>query len=323
MKKFTTLGMALLMFSCTAAYGLDLYPQAFEAPRHQVLAVFQQRFARLDHDGNDVGKNKYDSSTEALAYIYRNGQLTAGGAFSYEYGKSKYDFRNRSGNLFDGNGKLREQTFGFNLFAEYRTLNDWYGAGNAFVGFNKSDPRYLNAYDAAGNRRSLTGLDSEHNTMFAASLEAGKYFTFGDEFFLKPHLGVDYAYTPSTNYRYSDGGAWNGISIGSQNYLEVPVGVGIGKAFNSGNWRIVPNLDLTLVNAIGKMDNKNFRPGFSTYTANGWKTYGIAGSHYGGRVSAGIDANLNQKFDLGIDYTYEGRKDYHDHRLSAVFGISF
>lgn len=313
----------LILLITSSAYAVNLSPEAFGPPNHQVIAAFQQRWARLDHNSGDVNRNKYASSAEALAYVYSNGSLTAGAALSYEYGSRKYDFVNRSGTMFNGGGKLRDQTLGLNLFADYRTLDGWYGAGNIFAGYNSTKPKYLYSTNPDGGRNDFSGIDKEHDILFATSLEAGKYFDLGDTLYLKPHVGIDYAYVPGVSYGYIDRGAYDALTAGQQNFLDVPVGIGVGKTFATGDWLITPNVDVALVNAIGKIDNKNFQPGFSTFDGNRWYTYGAAGGHTGGRISAGVDATFNQKFDLGVDYTYEGRKSYNDHRLSAMFGISF
>lgn len=321
MRRLPAAALTLLLLG--SAHAASLSSEAFSQPNHQFIAAFQQRFARLDHGSSDVSKNKYNSSTEAIAYVYSNGPLTAGAALSYEYGTRKYDFINRSGNSFDGAGKLRDHTLGINLFATYRTLEGWYGTGNIFAGFNKTKPKSMYSLNTDGTRNDYYGFDSERDTVFATSLEAGKYFDLGDSIFLKPHLGLDYAYVPGVSYEYMNRGLHDSLSAGSQNFLEIPLGVGVGKTFAAGCWVITPSVDVSLVNAIGKMDNKNFQPGFSTFDGTRWRTYGIAGGHTGGRITAGIDASFNQKFDLGLDYTYEGRKSYNDHRLSAMFGISF
>jgi|GEM_PF-3193575 Autotransporter beta-domain. len=320
MKKMTLLAMALLLFGVTQA--VEFSSQAFTQPGWTTFAAFQQRYARLKHGSSDVGKNRYTSSTEAIGAAYSTGPWTVGGSLSYEYGRSKYDFVNRSGNFIDGNGKMRDQTFGVNLFGTYRMMDDWYASGNVFTGFADTKPKYMNSYTSSGTS-AFSSFDSEKDVVFGSSLEVGKYFNLNEGFFIKPFVGFDYSYVPGREYNFMDNGQWGTMTVGSQNFVEVPVGFGIGKSFHSGNWVFTPNVDFAFINSIGKMDNKNYNPGFSSYDGQKWRTYGIAGSHYGGRISAGLDAKLNQKYDIGIDYTYEGRRDYNDHRISAMFGITF
>lgn len=320
MKKITLLALAFaLLFG--VAQAVEFSSQAFAQPGWTAFAAFQQRYARLKHGSSDITRNKYTSSTEAVGMAYTRGPWTAGVALSYEYGTNKYDVSHSAPSI-DGNAKFRDQVFGVNLFGTYRMMNDWYASGNVFTGFSRSKPKYVYTY-VPGGVNSFTSMDTEKDTVFGSSLEVGKYFNLNEGFFVKPFVGFDYAHIPGREYHFMEGGTAATMNSESQNFYEVPIGVGIGKSFHSGSWVITPNVDVAFINSIGKMDNKNYYAGFSSYDGQKWRTYGVAGSHYGGRISAGLDAQLNQKYDVGIDYTYEGRRDYNDHRISAMFGITF
>lgn len=320
MRHLGAFAFCLLLFGSAQAANFDA--GAYCVPNSMISTSIQQRFVHLDNDSSDF-RNKNQSTAEALAYTYYAGPLTVGAAISYEYGTSKYDIYNQSGTTFNGKGKFRDQTVGVNLFGTYRTPSEIYGSGSLFLGYNNTKPKYLYSYNNDGSHNDFGGLSSENQTRFASSLEFGKVFEVGQAFKVTPHVGLDYAYIPGSSYDYTRNGQYNNLSTRSQNFFEIPIGVGVSKSFDYGSWVLTPSVDVAFINSVGPMDSTNVYPGFSTYNGTDWKTYGISGGHYGGRVKAGIDAKIHQRYDVGVDYTYEGRKDSNDHRLSAMFGVSF
>lgn len=179
---------------------------------------------------------------------------------------------------------------------------------------------------------------SDHSVSFAAALDVGKKFTVLNAFSITPHIGFEYAYKPSTETRsiYHALHIYNGTvyeaaryptsTVNShQHFFEIPIGVKFAKDFCVGTTIITPRLDLALVTSLGNMkeSNKNLYVGQSVYNGREWKTFGIAGDHVGGRAKIGLDAHINNRVKLAFDYTFEGRKKYYDHRLSATVGLSF
>ncbi|MCC8190128.1 MAG: autotransporter outer membrane beta-barrel domain-containing protein, partial [Planctomycetes bacterium] len=165
----------------------------------------------------------------------------------------------------------------------------------------------------------LGGGNRVHKTVYAVGVEGGRDFDLGGSFFLTPHVGLDYAYTPGETYHWrttTDG-------LASQSYWEIPLGVTVSKVLDYGSWQVIPKVDVTMVNAIGNMDVMNAQPGYAYRTAKGWQVAGIGGDHVGARLSAGVDARIGGRTTVEFDYTYEGRKNYNEHRLSAMLGWSF
>lgn len=114
----------------------------------------------------------------------------------------------------------------------------------------------------------------------------------------------------------------------NQNFYEIPLGVTFAKDFAVCDWVITPSVDLTLVTSVGHIKNRNMngRAGFASLTGSdgsAWKVYGIGAENWGGRATAGVKAVKSERFDLDFNYTYEGRKKYYDHRLTASVGWSF
>lgn len=311
MSRFMSLGLATLLVGTLSASGVDFASRAFDcAPNQEIVVSGFQRFARLKNSDGDA-RVRYNPTAGALGYIYRQNNWEAGAAFSWEHGNSK----------LNGDGysyKIRNDTPGVSLFGSMRLNDGWYVDGSGFVGFKTLKPRSLYT-DAAGH---LGRGDNQHKTVLALGMETGRIFDLGNAFRVTPHVGLDYAYTPPENYRFRAAGAPD-YGTRSQNYFEIPLGVSFSKELYCGNWTFVPNVDVTMVNSIGRMDAMNTQPGFAYWTNKGWKVGGVGGDHIGARLSAGLDARVNDRTTFGIDYTYEGRKSYNDHRLSAMFGWAF
>lgn len=308
---------AFLLF-CLAAQGVEFSRRSYECAPNQTFFVSGfQRFASLKNGDGDVNA-RFNPTAGAIGYVYNQGLWHAGAAVSYEYGTRKYNYR-----TVDADYRVRSSMPGVSLFGGMTTPNGWYVDTAAFLGFGSYKAKDFDAMIGGVPVHSGSG-NRQHNTAFAASIEAGRNFNLGSDFLLTPHLGFDYAYTSGESYRFTNGATtYRMADIDSQNYFEMPLGVSFSKMFYMGAWTLTPKVDLTMVNSFGKMDTMNAQPGFAYRTAKGWRVAGIGGDHVGGRVTAGMDAKLGDRTSIGLDYTYEARKSYHDHRISAMFGLAF
>lgn len=328
MRRSLFCGLGVLLFSFSAL-AIDFNPDCYQYGRSEILASFFQRWSNAKNSDAFLSQTKYTASAGGVGYQYATPTWTAGGTFSYEYGTGKnyangFYFTDPYSAYF----KTRDETFGFTLFGEYRApVGGWYGKGSTFLGFADVKMRDGNL-SYLGDTVYGYGNNTDHQTRFGASLELGKVFDFGNAFKFTPHAGFDYAYAPGSELTGALDSGWPvGYGAPSQNYFEFPIGVRFEKDFVVGyDWVLKPSLDLTFVPTAGHMDaaNMNYRTGFASYTGGSqWKVYGIGADHWGGRVTAGIDAVKSDRFDLGVNYTYEGRDNYNDHRLVANFGVAF
>lgn len=309
------LGLALALY-CGTAMAIDFYGRSFDcAPNQTVFVSGFQRYARIK-DSDGAAKTKYNPTALALGYVWQQDNWKAGAAFTWEHGRRKYDYATSG---YSGSSKVRSDLYGVSLFGTVNLANDWYVDASTFLGYRSTRMKELRI-NGLGN---IGDSGKESSTVFALSLEGGKNFMLGDGFVVTPHAGIDYAYTPGERYHERRGAINANVSIDSQNYWEVPLGVSFKKTFACGNWSVTPKVDATFVTSVGHIKSKNAQPGFAYRTADSWKVAGIGGSHYGARLTTGVDAKLNERTSVGIDYTYEGRKDYNDHRVSAMFGLSF
>lgn len=318
-------------FLFSTAHGLEFGGGAFSAGKAEVVVSAQQRWARLKHKDGSVSKTTYDPTAGAVGIKFGAEQFTTGLSVSYEGGTAKHDssYIDR-GNPIAVHDKTEDRTLGFTLFGKYRTLSGFNISGSAFLGVNWVKTKSGTVHDQGGPLAVLGSAGSKSSLQYGASLEVGKDFDFGG-LRLTPHVGVDYSFTPKSKLRMS---VFDGLrryeqetpfSIPKQNFWEVPVGVTVAKSFVCGDWTIRPSVDLTLVTSIGNIrdNNMNFRAGFSSFNGSAWKVYGLGGDHWGGRVTVGVNALKAGRFDLGVKYSYEGRRSFNDHRLSANLGFSF
>lgn len=304
MKRMLIIACAVALLG-SAAMAVDFQNRSLQcAPNQTVFVTGFQRYAKLN-DGRP--HTSYEGSSVAVGYIWAQNNWKAGAALSWEHSERRYSDRN-------GNATVRGDTPGVSLFGKMDLQDNWYVEADTFLGFRDQRMKRIST-----NAGPIGNSDRIDKTVFAMSVEGGKDFMLGQDFFLTPHLGLAYAYTPTETYSLTGGRT----SIDSQSYWEIPVGVSLKKEIAYGDWVISPNVDATLVNSIGGMDAKNAQPGFAYRGMDSWKVAGIGGSHLGARLSAGIDASISSRTSLGLDYTYETRKNYNDHRVSAMFGVSF
>ncbi len=311
---FRSWGSTLIfVLVCTAAQAVDFNPACYTGPKNSIFVSGLQRFVTLKDEDGDFTKTRYRPTAVAVGYQFASQNWSAGMSLSFESGLSKQFFD-------DGAIRLRDQTFGVSLFGTYTTPTGLYASSSFVAGFasERIKSGQIAGYDVSAG-------ESEHSVRIGASIEFGKIFAVGNGYRVTPHVGFDYSYMPGGSLEFYLAGIRDDHQTISQNFYEVPMGVSVAKDFVACDWVITPSFDLTLVSRIGKLDasNINFRHGFAARTGSGWKVYGIGADHWGGRITAGIKAVKSERFDLGLEYTYEGRKDYNDHRITAGFGFSF
>lgn len=314
MQARTRFGVAVMALVALtgAAFAANFAADCYQTTNHEIFTSAFQRFVTSKHSG-DVRKTTYKPTAGLLGYRYSTPQWSAGLAFSYENGLSKNygDF---------GNFRMRDETYGISLFGKYTGFGGWYAQSSFFAGYNQKEMR---DGTIGGNRISRS--DDDSSTYLAATLELGKVYEFGAGTRVTPHAGFNYAFTPASHLRASSAGAPRRYDFRRESFYEIPVGVSFEKDFYAGEWIITPAVDLTFVGSLGHTNNENYnyRSGFAAYDGSKWLVHGIGGGHYGGRVTAGINAVKSDRFDVGVSYTYEGRKKYDDHRITAGVGLKF
>ncbi|MCD8350120.1 MAG: autotransporter outer membrane beta-barrel domain-containing protein [Planctomycetaceae bacterium] len=290
-------------------------PDMYEyVPVHQVFASIMHRNVRLKKETDTFPRAKYTPTSFSVGYVHTANQLQFGGAFNFEAGTRKLNGPGNQGM------EIRTNVPGVSGFATLRPFNDsTYVSASAFLGFAQ-----FKGKDAFWNGR-INGTDKENRTLFSLGFEAGRTWGLGYGLLLTPHVGFDYTYAPSERYHFDNVGGVGPaqVSIGSQSFYEFPIGVALRKTFDVGGWLITPKVDFTIVPSVGRVDPKNAHPGFAYRVADKWKVVGAAGDNFGARINLGVDAKLGQRIAVGVEYTYEGRSRYDDHRIAANFNLAF
>lgn len=305
--------MAAVIALAGGALAVDFNANCYQLSNHEVFTSAFQRFVTSKHRGGGVRKTTVDPTAGLIGYRYSTPQLSGGVALSYEVGNSK--------NYTDvGNFRLREETYGVSLFGKYTDLSGWYAQSSLFTGFNRQKAR-----DGFMNGLPVSRDGKDTSTYFAATLEVGKLYEFGAGTRVTPHLGVNYAFAPASDVKVFEGANRTSYDFKRQNFFEIPLGVTFAKDFHAADWVLTPSVDLTMISSVGNLndENYNYRRGFAAYDGSKWQVHGVGGGHWGGRVTAGINAVKSDRFDVGVSYAYEGRKKYDDHRISAGVGIKF
>lgn len=311
--KRLSLAAAACVLLCGSVFAVDFNSNCYGTTNHEVFTSAFQRFVTAKSGKGDVNKTTYKPTAGLLGYRYSTPQWSAGVAVSYENGLSK----NR---LDDGIFRMREETLGVSLFGRYNGFSGWYAQSSFFTGFNRTRMR-----DGVTSNGWITPDGREKSTLFAATLELGKTYDFGEGTRITPHAGFNFSSTPGSDLRFAQNGNRETWNIKRQNYYEIPLGVTFAKDFYARDWVVTPSVDLTMIGTVGNMNDENYnvRSGFAAYDGSKWQVHGVGAGHWGGRVTAGINAIKSEKFDVGVSYAYEGRKKYSDHRITAGIGFKF
>ena len=293
-------------------------PSVSNTGNHSVFTSAFQRWTTLREKYSYSLRQHYSSSAVAAGYSYTHESWKLGAAFSYEHGTRKYHYKGTPDPYqWDiQNIRKRSNTASITIFGGLLNQANWYLDASATVAFQKfnNDMLYPGSLDYKAR---------ESRTHFSASLETGKSFILGQGFIITPHLGVDFAIIEKT-YLSSFTPPVPSVWEGEHQYAaEIPFGIRISKSVTSGCWSITPFADLGAVITVGRISFASFHPGFAVNTGTGWKTYGVSNNDFGGRIQTGVQAKYNERFTFGVNYTFEVRKDYRDHRISANFDLAF
>lgn len=309
-KRFIVLAALVLCVGFLEAKGVEFINRAFTGDERTVFASGFQRYTRLRHDDGVVTRTSYNPTAAALGFYSTTGALEAGFTLSYERGTRKYGG--------DTGFRVRSEMPGMTVFTGFNGPDGFYLDQYTFLGYGTFKGRDL--YDAGGDVWRRSG--DIHKFQLATGFEVGKVFSSDGGWSIAPHAGFEFSRAPSEAYNFSrsDGPR---LRYHSQNSYDVSAGLTLGKSLLVGDWKFTPSVDVTVVDSIGRRDAMNFHPGFAYRTSKEWRVGGVGGDHLGGRLRAGIDARLGLRHVLGLDYVYEKRDGYQEHRMSAVFGWSF
>ncbi|MDR1519508.1 MAG: autotransporter outer membrane beta-barrel domain-containing protein [Planctomycetota bacterium] len=310
--------LGLVVFSlCLAAGATDFQLQAKPDGSVWLVGSLAHRSAVLKNPRGGSLETRH-SSTAGMAGVESVQEgWSAGAALIYEDGKIRSDYGGAQ-------SRVKSESVGGAIYGSVYDPDGLYLKGALYVGRNSQELKDGSAM-VGGAPVSLRGAGKDKSLYLGASLEAGKRLELANEVRLTPHLGVDFSRTPSADIPFSAGGVPALASWEGQTSLEPSLGVALAKDFEIEDWRLTPSLDLSAAVRLGGMKpgNLNTRPGFMAWDGQDWRTLGAGAGRWGGRFAAGIKAVRAEKIELDLKYSFEARESYRDHRIGAVFGLSF
>ncbi len=138
-----------------------------------------------------------------------------------------------------------------------------------------------------------------------------------------PSVGLYYTHNRQEGFQEYGGelGSRGFFGKTHANMVDIPVQVRLNKVFDVGGVQIAPEVRMAWIYAA-KKNNSTIDYGL----AGSSQTYGVQGVNPGrnrARIGGGLKTQWCGKYEAGVDYDYEWRSKYKDHRLTATFAVSF
>lgn len=140
---------------------------------------------------------------------------------------------------------------------------------------------------------------------------------------LIPSVGLRYTHIRQDDWRESGGqlGTVGFFEKKRYNAVDIPVALRINRVFESGCLKIAPEARVAWVYAAKKNRSEiNYGIQGAGYTAT---MHGVNPGRNRYQVGAGVKAEWRDKYEFSLDYDYEFRSKYQDHKLSVNFGVAF
>ncbi|WP_027939996.1 autotransporter outer membrane beta-barrel domain-containing protein [Anaerobiospirillum succiniciproducens] len=139
----------------------------------------------------------------------------------------------------------------------------------------------------------------------AVTLGVTGQYTIATEFAdITPHAGMRFTRLDTESYEMKTAkGSIGKTDFDVQNVFSIPVGVGVSKAFNMGDWTLAPNADLTLTFNTGDTDVN------SSVRFDGVKVNTVLDTEVLDKVTYGLNLGLgaqNGNFGTSVSINYTG-----------------
>ena len=139
----------------------------------------------------------------------------------------------------------------------------------------------------------------------AVTLGVTGQYTIATEFAdITPHAGMRFTRLDTESYEMKTAkGSIGQTDFDVQNVFSIPVGVGVSKAFNMGDWTLAPNADLTLTFNTGDTDVN------SSVRFDGVKVNTVLDTEVLDKVTYGLNLGLgaqNGNFGTSVSINYTG-----------------
>ena len=251
-------------------------------------------YKNVDADGFDAQGASYGADVDLTGVTFGadtvNGNIRFGAAFNIGSGDA------------DGKGQ------GNGLKDEF----DYYGVGiYSVMGFGSLDvvgdaSFNVISHDVKGasGSKDFGDVSAKADTT-AVTLGLTGQYTIATEFAdITPHAGMRFTRLDTESYEMKTAkGSIGKTDFDVQNVFSIPVGVGVSKAFNMGDWTLAPNADLTLTFNTGDTEVN------SSVRFDGVKVNTVLDTEVLDKVTYGLNLGLgaqNGNFGTSVSINYTG-----------------
>ena len=251
-------------------------------------------YKNVDADGFDAQGASYGADVDLTGVTFGadtvNGNMRFGAAFNIGSGDA------------DGKGQ------GNGLKDEF----DYYGVGiYSVMGFGSlavvGDASFnviSHEVKGASGSKDFGDVSAKADTT-AVTLGVTGQYTIATEFAdITPHAGMRFTRLDTESYEMKTAkGSIGKTDFDVQNVFSIPVGVGVSKAFNMGDWTLAPNADLTLTFNTGDTDVN------SSVRFDGVKVNTVLDTEVLDKVTYGLNLGLgaqNGNFGTSVSINYTG-----------------
>ena len=251
-------------------------------------------YKNVDADGFDAQGATYGADVDLTGVTFGadtvNGNMRFGAAFNIGSGDA------------DGKGQ------GNGLKDEF----DYYGVGiYSVMGFGSlavvGDASFnVISHDVKGasGSKDFGDVSAKADTT-AVTLGVTGQYTIATEFAdITPHAGMRFTRLDTESYEMKTAkGSIGKTDFDVQNVFSIPVGVGVSKAFNMGDWTLAPNADLTLTFNTGDTEVN------SSVRFDGVKVNTVLDTEVLDKVTYGLNLGLgaqNGNFGTSVSINYTG-----------------
>ncbi|MCC8167411.1 MAG: autotransporter outer membrane beta-barrel domain-containing protein [Planctomycetes bacterium] len=256
----------------------------------------------------------YKAWGASLGYDHAFGPVTIGGAFTYSRGDLDVD------NVNDDN---TIDNYAVSLYANFYSRTGFFATLSG--GFNYGDndmERWIANGAGAGGATGGWQRDDNHTNTYWVGGKVGYDWKLSPNFTLTPSVGL--YWSESKGSSYTSTGAMGNLHYDkiTQKSLMLPIDL-------AARYRVDLGSDSSVTFKVAGGYAYNFKKD----GASGWLNYDFANTpavavsgarpgHSSWNVGAGV---MYQKgrWDVGVDYRYDGRSKLDAHRISATLGVNF
>lgn len=262
----------------------------------------------MDRKDNYAGYD-YKAWGASLGYDHAFGPVTVGAAFTYSRGD--YDEKH----VYDDN---TIDNYGVSAYINYYSCTGFFATISGGYNYGDND---MKRWVYNGGVPGWQNSDNHTNTYWVGGA-LGYDFKFSSNFTLTPSVGLFWSESTGSAYTATGAAGNQDFSKIKSKSLQLPIDLTARYKVDLGS-----DSSVTFKAAGGYAYN------FKKDGASGYMTYGFdnalpisVNGVKPGRSSWNVGGGITYergRFDVGVDYRYDGRQKFDAHRVSATIGVNF